>query len=156
MIGIVLVGHGALAPEVLRSIESVLGHPVPNMVAVGAMLDHTLTSLRTKIEAAAAAVEQGDGTIILTDMYGDTATHVSMALARDARIQVVTGSNLPIIVKVISASRDVAQGPGGVHRGVRSDHILRAPLRQRPHARTAMTLCGRRLDADTVRPRSRS
>ena len=107
MIGIVLVGHGTLAPEVLRSIESVLGHPVPNMVAVGATLDDTLGSLREKISAATASVEQGDGTIILTDMYGDTATNVSMVLAREARIQVVTGSNLPIIVKVISARHEM-------------------------------------------------
>lgn len=107
MIGIVLVGHGALAPEVLRSIESVLGHPVPGMVAVGATLDDTLVTLKAKITAATASVEQGSGTIILTDMYGDTATNVSMALARDARIQVVTGSNLPIIVKVISARHEM-------------------------------------------------
>ena len=107
MIGIVLVGHGALAPEVLRSIESVLGHPVPNMVAVGATTDDTLVTLREKISTAMASVEQGDGTIILTDMYGDTATNVSMALARAARIQVVTGSNLPIIVKVISARHEM-------------------------------------------------
>src|SRR5205085_12687736 len=58
MIGIVLVGHGALAPEALRSIESVLGHPVPGMVAVGATSDRTLASLRTKIAAAVASVEQ--------------------------------------------------------------------------------------------------
>src|SRR6185369_10993437 len=108
MIGIVLVGHGALAPEVLRSIESVLGHPVPGMVAVGATLDDTLVSLKTKIAAAVTSVEQGDGTIILTDMYGDTATNVSMALAREQRIQVVTGSNLPIIVKVISARHEMS------------------------------------------------
>ncbi len=107
MIGIVLVGHGGLAPEVLRSIESVLGHPVPNMVAVGADLDDDLATLKSKISAAAAAVEQGDGTIILTDMYGDTATNVSMTLARENHIQVVTGSNLPIIVKVISARHEM-------------------------------------------------
>ena len=128
MIGIVLVGHGALAPEALRSIESVLGHPIPGMVAVGATLDDTLVTLRTKISAAAAEVEQGDGTIILTDMYGDTATNVSMALARDARIQVVTGSNLPIIVKVISARHEMTLEELAafiVQYG--REHILRAP-----------------------------
>lgn len=107
MIGIVLVGHGTLAPEVLRNIESVLGHAVPNMVAVGATLDDTLVTLKARIAAAAASVEQGEGTIILTDMYGDTATNVSMALARDARIQVVTGANLPLLVKVISARHEM-------------------------------------------------
>ena len=127
MIGIVLVGHGALAPEVLRSIESVLGHPVPNMVAVGATLDDTLTTLQAKISAARASVEQGDGTIILTDMFGDTATNVSMALARESHIQVVTGSNLPIIVKVISARHDMDLDTLAsfiVEYG--RDHILRA------------------------------
>lgn len=108
MIGIVLVGHGTLAPEVLRNIETVLGHPVPSMAAVGATLEDTLETLKAKIAAAAASVEQGDGTIILTDMFGDTATNVSMALAREAHIQVVTGSNLPLIVKVISARHEMS------------------------------------------------
>ena len=127
MIGIVLVGHGALAPEVLRSIESVLGHPVPGMVAVGATLDDTLASLKAKIAAAVGSVEQGDGTIILTDMYGDTATNVSVGLARSQRIQVVTGSNLPIIVKIISARHDMtveALASFIVEYG--RDHIMRA------------------------------
>lgn len=128
MIGIVLVGHGTLAPEVLRNIETVLGHPVPNMVAVGATLDDTLVSLRDKIAAAAASVEQGEGTIILTDMYGDTATNVSMALARDAHIQVVTGSNLPIIVKVISARHEMSlERLAAFIVDYGRDHILRAP-----------------------------
>jgi mannose PTS system EIIA component len=107
MIGIVLVGHGTLALAVLGSIENVLGHPVPGMVAVGATADDTLGTLGTKIAAAVDSVETGDGTIILTDMYGDTATNASMALARRARIQVVTGANLPIMVKVISARREM-------------------------------------------------
>ena len=127
MIGIVLVGHGTLAPEVLRSIESVLGHPVSNMVAVGATLDDTLVTLREKISTATASVEQGDGTIILTDMYGDTATNVSMALAREARIQVVTGSNLPIIVKVISARHEMTlEDLASFIVEYGRDHILRA------------------------------
>jgi PTS system mannose-specific IIA component len=103
MIGIVLVGHGALAPAVLRTIEGVLAHPVPGMVAVGAAGDETLEGLTDRIKAAAASVEQGQGTIILTDMFGDSATNVSVALAREAHIQVVTGVNLPILLKVVSA-----------------------------------------------------
>jgi len=103
MIGIVLVGHGGLAPEVLRSIESVLGHPVPGMTAVAATVDDTLESLRARIAAAAASVDEGQGTIILTDMFGDSATNVSVALAREAHIQVVSGVNVPILLKVISA-----------------------------------------------------
>src|SRR6266850_1215655 len=103
MIGIVLVGHGALAPAVLRSVESVLGHSVPNMVAVGAAADDTLESLKERIGSAAASVDDGQGAIILTDMFGDSATNVSVALARDAHVEVVTGVNLPVILKAVSA-----------------------------------------------------
>ena len=98
------------------------------MVAVGTTLDDTLVTLREKIAAATASVEQGDGTIILTDMYGDTASNVSMALAREQRIQVVTGSNLPIIVKVISARNEMTLEELAafvVEYG--REHILRAP-----------------------------
>jgi mannose PTS system EIIA component len=127
MIGIVLVGHGTLALPVLRSIESVLGHPVPRMVAVGAEDDDTLVTLRAKISTAVSQVEEGDGTIILTDMYGDTATNVSMALAREARIQVVSGSNLPIIVKVISARHEMPiEELAAFIVQYGRDHILRA------------------------------
>src|SRR5262245_55660922 len=126
MIGIVLVGHGTLAPEVLRSIESVLGHPVPAMVAVGALPDDTLATLKSKLEAAVASVETGDGTIILTDMYGDTATNVSMALARESRIQVVSGANMPILVKAISARHEMSlEKLAGFVVEYGRDHILR-------------------------------
>lgn len=127
MIGIVLVGHGSIAPAVLRGVESVLGHSVPGMVAVGAAADDTLESLKQRIGAAAASVDDGDGTIILTDMFGDSATNVSIALAREAHIQVVTGVNLPILLKAVSARHamnleDLAAFVVAYGR----DHILRA------------------------------
>jgi mannose PTS system EIIA component len=139
MIGIVLVGHGSLAPAVLRTIESVLGHSVPGLVAVGAAADDTLESLRDRIGAAAASVEQGQGTIILTDMFGDSATNVSVALARDARMQVVTGVNLPVLLKVISARHTMdldALAAFVVEYG--REHILRAgPGGSSPSGRAA-------------------
>ncbi|HEY2388110.1 MAG TPA: PTS sugar transporter subunit IIA [Candidatus Binatia bacterium] len=127
MIGIVLVGHGALAPAVLRSVESVLGHSVPGMVAVGAAADDTLESLKERIATAAASVDDGQGAIILTDMFGDSATNVSIALARHANLQVVTGVNLPILLKAISARHAMALEELAefvVQYG--RDHILRA------------------------------
>ena len=103
MIGIVLVSHGNLAPEALRSIESVMGHAVPGVTAVRARMDDTLDTLRERIRAAARAVDQGQGTMILTDMYGDSATNISVALASSAHIEVLSGANMPIVIKAISA-----------------------------------------------------
>ena len=127
MIGIVIVGHGSLAPAVQQTIEGVLGHPVPGMVAVSAAADDTLESLKGRIAEAAASVEEGQGAIILTDMFGDSATNVSVALAREARVQVVTGVNLPILLKVISArhAMDLESLAAFIVEYGR-DHILRA------------------------------
>jgi len=110
MIGIVLVGHGALAPAVLRSVEGVLGHSVPSMVAVGAAADDTLESLKERIAAAATSVDDGQGALILTDMFGDSATNVSVALAREMHVEVVTGVNLPVILKAVSARHSMLFG----------------------------------------------
>ena len=83
--------------------------------------------MKANIAAAVASVETGDGTIILTDMYGDTATNVSMELARTARVQVVTGANLPIMVKVISARHEMnVEELAGFIVEYGRDHILRA------------------------------
>jgi PTS system mannose-specific IIA component len=128
MIGIVLVGHGALAEAALSSLESVLGHPVPGMVAVGAQADDSLARLKERIAEAVRSVEQGQGTVILTDMFGDSATNISVALAREGKmVQVVTGVNLPILLKVISArhSMDLETLATFVVDYGR-DHILRA------------------------------
>ena len=127
MIGVVLVGHGVLAEAALSSLESVIGHSVPGVVAVGAATDDTLDQLKLRIADAVRTVEQGQGTVILTDMFGDTATNVSIALARDARVQVVTGVNLPMLLKVISARHVMdldALASFVVDYG--RDHILRA------------------------------
>jgi PTS system mannose-specific IIA component len=127
MIGIVLVGHGALAPAVLHSVESVLGHAVPGTVAVASAADDTLEGLKERIAAAARSVEQGQGTIILTDMFGDSATNVSIELAREGHVQVVSGVNLPILLKVVSArhTMDLETLAGFIVQYGR-DHILRA------------------------------
>ena len=103
MIGIVLISHGDLAREALSSIESVLGHPVPAMVAVSTGAEDTLDTLRARLSGVVASVEQGDGTIILTDMFGDSASNVSLSLAAQGRFEVVTGVNLPVLLKVVSA-----------------------------------------------------
>jgi PTS system mannose-specific IIA component len=126
MIGIVLVSHGSLAPEALRSIESVLGRSVPGMQAVEAHADDTLEVLRERIGAAVRAVEQGEGTIILTDMYGDSATNVSIALSGQRRIEIVTGTNMPLILKAVSARQTMTlEALAAFLVDYGRDHILR-------------------------------
>ncbi len=136
MIGVVLVSHGDLAREALSSIESVLGHAVPAMVAVSTGADDTLESLRARLADAVTSVEQGEGTIILTDMFGDSASNVSLSLAEGGRFEVVTGVNLPVLLKVVSARETMTlEALAAFLVDYGRNHLMRAsPRGRRPKA----------------------
>src|SRR5881296_3918375 len=102
MVGIVVVGHGRLAEEMVQTLEGVLGH-VEGLEAVTTDSRDTAESIRTRIAAAVQRVDRGQGVIILTDMLGDTATNQSLALARERGAEVVAGVNMPILIKLTTA-----------------------------------------------------
>jgi mannose PTS system EIIA component len=101
MIGIVLVTHGGLAEEMLRTLEGVLGR-IPRIEAVSTEGDDPAI-LRARIANAIARVDDGEGSLILTDMYGDTATNLSLTLSRGAAVEVVAGTNMPMLIKAVSS-----------------------------------------------------
>jgi mannose PTS system EIIA component len=102
MVGMVVVGHGRIAEEMVQTLESVLG-PVDALAAVVTSPSDQPDVVRERIAAAVRAVDSGDGVIILTDMLGDTATNQSLAIARASGAEVVAGVNMPILIKLASA-----------------------------------------------------
>lgn len=108
MIGIVVVTHGGLAEEMVRTLEGVLGR-IPGIAAVSTEGDDPVV-LRSRIAEALARVETGKGSLILTDMFGDTATNLSLALSRDADVEVVAGTNMPMLVKAVSSRATMSLG----------------------------------------------
>jgi PTS system mannose-specific IIA component len=102
MVGIVVVGHGRLAEEMVQTLESVLGH-TEGLEAVATSYDDTPDVMRERIEAAVRRVDHGLGVIIATDMLGDTPTNLSLAIARRTGAEVVAGVNMPILIKLTSA-----------------------------------------------------
>jgi PTS system mannose-specific IIA component len=102
MVGMVVVGHGRLAEEMVQTLESVLG-PIEALEAVATRYDDTADSIRARIEAAVRRVDRGSGVIILTDMFGDTATNQSLSIARRTGAEVVAGVNMPILIKLTTA-----------------------------------------------------
>src|SRR5438876_3706737 len=104
MVGIVVVGHGRLAAEMLQTLEGVLG-PIHGLEAIVTSYDDRPECIRTRIEAAVRRVDHGDGVIILTDMLGDTPTNQSLAIARETGCEVVAGVNMPILIK-LTTTRD--------------------------------------------------
>ena len=102
MVGMVVVGHGRLAEEMVQTLESVLGH-LDGIEAVSTRFEDTPETIRERILAAVHRVDRGQGVIILTDMLGDTPTNQSLAIARETGAEVVAGVNMPILIKMTSA-----------------------------------------------------
>jgi PTS system mannose-specific IIA component len=102
MVGIVVVGHGRLAEEMVQTLEGVLG-PLDDLASVATTYTDSPDEIRARIEAAVRRVDRGTGVIIVTDMLGDTPTNQSIAVARATGAEVVAGINMPILIKLTTA-----------------------------------------------------
>jgi PTS system mannose-specific IIA component len=133
MVGIVVVGHGRLAEEMVQTLEGVLG-PIDGLVAVATKYDDSPEAIRARIEAAVARVDHGRGVIIATDMLGDTPTNQSLSIARRTGAEVIAGVNMPILIKLTSARGEMdARTLARFIQRYGQEHIFWAtePLRQR-------------------------
>jgi PTS system mannose-specific IIA component len=103
VIGIVIVAHGGLAREYLLAMEHVVGrHPGTVAVSIGAEDD--CGSKQAEIDAAVAAVDQGEGVVVVTDMFGSTPSNLAMGACRKIENRrVLYGANLPLLVKLAKA-----------------------------------------------------
>jgi PTS system mannose-specific IIA component len=98
MIGVVVATHGKLADELLRSAEGIVGR-LEQSVALTIDAQLSMEEARSRLGKAIAGVETGDGVLILTDMFGGTPANLALTFL-DARVEVVTGVNLPMVVKL--------------------------------------------------------
>ncbi len=101
MIGVVLVTHGRLAQEFIAALEHVVG-PQQSMAAVCIGPDDDMEQRRREIVASVAAVDGGQGVVLLTDMFGGTPSNLAISVLDQGRIEVVAGVNLPMLIKLAS------------------------------------------------------
>ncbi len=99
MIGVIIVTHGNIAIEMLNSTKFIMGK-AENMVAVSVEPNESVEELRRKIHEAIKSVDQGEGVLILTDMFGGTPSNVGLSFLEEGRVEVITGLNLPILLKL--------------------------------------------------------
>ncbi len=99
MIGIVVVTHGAVAGELVNAARTIVGE-IPNIAAVSMGWADDMGVAREAIEKAIADVGGGQ-VLILTDMFGGTPTNVSLPFL-SPQVEIVTGVNLPMIIKLTS------------------------------------------------------
>lgn len=101
MIGLVLVTHGQLAKEFVAATEHVVG-PQPNTRAVCIGPDDDMDERRKDILSAVDEVDDGHGVILLTDMFGGTPSNLAISVMEKAKVEVIAGVNLPMLIKLAS------------------------------------------------------
>jgi PTS system mannose-specific IIA component len=101
MIGLVIVTHGGLALEFRSALEHVVG-PQPQLETVSIGPDDDMSVRRGQILEAVRRTNNGEGVIILTDMFGGTPSNLAISVMDEAPVEVIAGINLPILVKLAS------------------------------------------------------
>jgi len=101
MIGILIVSHRQLGDALIDCVEFILGEKPPALEAVSIDLRENAADLRTKIEKGIKQVGNGKGVLILTDMFGGTPSNLSYAFLEEGQIEVISGVNLPMVVKAV-------------------------------------------------------
>jgi PTS system mannose-specific IIA component len=99
MVGVVLVSHPNLGDEFIRSAELICGK-LPSLVTVSIDTRKGVEELRRGIAEAIKSVDGGEGVLILTDMFGGTPSNMSLAFLREGQVEVLSGLNLPMLIKI--------------------------------------------------------
>ena len=98
-VGVVIVTHYRLGEEFLQALRLIVPEG-PNFHAVSVDPKQSVDEMRTAIQQALAAADQGDGVLVLTDMFGGTPSNISLSFLEEQRVEVVTGLNLPMLIKL--------------------------------------------------------
>jgi len=101
MIGLVIVTHGGLAQEFLAALEHVHG-PQEQVVAISIGPNDDMETRRVEIVEAVGNVDTGEGAILLTDMFGGTPSNLAISVMEQAKVEVIAGVNLPMLIKLAS------------------------------------------------------
>ncbi|MBC7349426.1 MAG: PTS sugar transporter subunit IIA [Candidatus Aminicenantes bacterium] len=104
MIGGVIVSHGRLAEELLNALTIILGE-APNIEAISIGWYDDVEESKKKISQSLKKVDQKNGVIIFTDMFGGTPSNLSFSFLSENKIEIITGVNLPMLIKFVSLQR---------------------------------------------------
>ena len=124
MIGGVIVSHGKLAEEILNALTIIIGEAV-NIEAISIGWYDDVGESKKKINQSLKSVDQKNGVVIFTDMFGGTASNLSFSFLKNDQVEIITGVNLPMLIKFVSLQRSnnlkevvkkvVEQGKKNIH-----------------------------------------
>ena len=134
MIGIVVVTHGQLATELVNAAEMIVGD-LPQFTAVSIGWHEDVNDARQEIAQAIERVRGDAGVLLLTDMFGGTPSNLGMTFLETNRIEVITGVNLPMVIKLASLRS--------------SEDLLAVAREMRDHGRNAIWVASDLLRSET-------
>ena len=105
MIGILVVTHAELGTALIDTIKFILGKDPDKLLAVSINIQDNPDSLRKKIKTGIKKVKTDNGVLILTDMFGGTPSNLSYSFLKEGHIEVISGVNLPILLKAVNARK---------------------------------------------------
>jgi PTS system mannose-specific IIA component len=105
-IGCVIVSHGQVANELLGAAETVVGD-LPHIAAVSIGWHDDVELAKNEISRAIKKVSAGNGVLLLTDMFGGTPTNISAMFLKENEIEIVTGVNLPMVIKLAAQNHQM-------------------------------------------------
>lgn len=106
-IGGVIVTHGQLANELLAAAETVVGN-LNHIRAVSIGWHDDVEMAKDEISRAIKQVSSGKGVLLLTDMFGGTPTNISAMFLKENEVEMVTGVNLPMVIKLASQNKELS------------------------------------------------
>lgn len=104
MIGGLIVSHGKLAEELLNALNIIIGEAV-NIEALSIGWYDDVEESKKKISQSLKKIDQKNGVVIFTDMFGGTASNLSFSFLKDNQVEIITGVNLPMLIKFVSLQR---------------------------------------------------
>lgn len=109
MIGLVIATHANLGSEILQATEMIIG-TLSQALAVGIRKEDSVEEIRAAVAGAIEAVGGDEGVIVMTDMFGGTPSNISLAFLEPERVEVLTGVNLPMVLKFFNSQEGLSLG----------------------------------------------
>ncbi len=103
MIGILIITHKKLGDALIEAAEFIIGSKAEAMEAISIDINENPEKLRKKITQGIKRVKEQEGVLILTDMFGGTPSNLSYSFLEEGHVEVLSGVNLPILIKAINS-----------------------------------------------------
>ncbi|NMC48709.1 MAG: PTS sugar transporter subunit IIA [Desulfovibrio sp.] len=101
-VGVVIATHTDFGARLLKAAEFIIG-PQDNCLSISIDVYHEVELTLAAIKEAIAATDKGAGVLVMTDMFGGTPTNLSLSLLGTGHLEVLTGVNLPMLIKALTS-----------------------------------------------------